>query len=65
MYGLPITKFHLFYNYALLYINIAIIVILYLFVAYLYYRNAKLHRKIIVNQTKPSDYWVMISGVDH
>ena len=39
--------------------------ILYFFIAYLYFINARIHRKVFLHSKKPTDYNILISGVDH
>ena len=65
MYGIPVSEFHVFFTDVLIVLNVLIILFMYLFIVYLYYLNAHIHRKIFLNHKKPSDYCVLISGVDH
>lgn len=65
VYGIPISKFHVFFTDILIILNVLIILIIYTLISYLYYINAHIHKKIFLNHKKPSDYCVLISGIDH
>ncbi len=65
VYGILVSKFHVFFTNILLILSAVLIVLMYAFAAYLYYINARIHKTMFLNHKKPSDYCVLLSGVDH
>jgi hypothetical protein len=65
VYGIPIPKIHVFFKVPLIILNIVVIIALYGFSAYLFFRNAYLHQKNICGFERSSDYSIMVSGYDH
>lgn len=65
MDGIPIPKIHTFFNITLIYLNGGVILVLYIFAAYLIFRYAYLHQKNLADHEKPSDFSILLSGVDH
>ena len=65
IYGIPVTEFHVFFTKLLIVLESVILLVMYLFIAYLYYINVHIHRKIYLNHKKASDFSVLLSGVDH
>jgi len=45
--------------------NGGIVLIMYAIIIYLYYLNASVHSRMLFEAKKPSDYSVLITGVDH
>ncbi len=45
--------------------NIIILLAIYIVACYLYYQNASIHRKLLFNNKSPSNFNVLLSGVDH
>lgn len=45
VYGIPIPKIHVFFKVNLIILNAAVIILLYIFAAYLIYRHTYLHQK--------------------
>ncbi len=65
IYGIPVNEFHVFFTKLLIVLESVILLVMYLFIAYLYYINVHIHRKIYLNHKKASDFSVLLSGVDH
>ncbi len=65
IYGILVSKFHVFFTNILLIISAVLIVLMYAFAGYLYYINARIHKAMFLNHKKPSDYCVLLSGVNH
>lgn len=65
VYGIYIPRIHVFFKTPLIILNIIVILFLYLVSAYLFFKHAYIHQKIICNNEKPSDFSALISGVIH
>lgn len=47
VYGIPISKIHVFFTQTLTIMNGGIVLLLYLIIIYLYYLNASVHSRIL------------------
>jgi len=65
VYGIPISKIHVFFTSTLTIMNGVIVLVMYAIVIYLYYLNASVHSRMLFEGKKASDFSVLITGVDH
>ena len=65
VYSVPIPKIHVFFNITLIILNGVVILLLYCFIAYLFYKQAYLHQRNIYRHERASDFSVLISGLRH
>ena len=65
VYGMPMERFYVFFNYITDIIAGCVILIMYFFMVYLYYTNAHEHRKMFLDANRPVNFSVLISNIDH
>jgi hypothetical protein len=65
VYGVPISRIHVFYKIPLIVLNVIVLFILYALIGYLYYSNSFIHQRLTNSHKKASDFSVMLSGINH
>lgn len=65
VYGIPITKIHVFFKMPSFILNVIVIVVLYLYAGFLFFKVTYFHQKTVCHHELPSDMSVLLSNVNY